>query len=66
MAGVTSPLRLTDIAAQAQVSEATVSRVLNGKAGVGGGGGRPRGRRRRARGRRRPRTARPRAAARVS
>ncbi|MFE2479400.1 LacI family DNA-binding transcriptional regulator [Streptomyces sp. NPDC001194] len=35
--GVTSPLRLTDIAAQAQVSEATVSRVLNGKAGVAAG-----------------------------
>ncbi|MFD0357849.1 LacI family DNA-binding transcriptional regulator, partial [Streptomyces sp. NPDC127110] len=39
VAGVSSPLRLTDIASQAQVSEATVSRVLNGKAGVGGGGG---------------------------
>ncbi|MCX4525569.1 MULTISPECIES: LacI family DNA-binding transcriptional regulator [unclassified Streptomyces] len=37
MAGVTSPLRLTDIAAQAQVSEATVSRVLNGKSGVAAG-----------------------------
>ncbi|QES50419.1 LacI family transcriptional regulator [Streptomyces venezuelae] len=40
VAGVTSPtspLRLTDIAAQAQVSEATVSRVLNGKAGVAAG-----------------------------
>lgn len=34
---MTSPLRLTDIAAQAQVSEATVSRVLNGKAGVAAG-----------------------------
>ncbi|KOU83249.1 LacI family transcriptional regulator, partial [Streptomyces sp. XY58] len=30
-------MRLTDIAAQAQVSEATVSRVLNGKAGVAAG-----------------------------
>ena len=29
-------LRLTDIAAQAGVSEATVSRVLNGKSGVSG------------------------------
>ncbi|MBW1596493.1 LacI family DNA-binding transcriptional regulator [Streptomyces sp. JJ38] len=29
-----APARLADIAAQAQVSEATVSRVLNGKAGV--------------------------------
>ncbi|MCX5196933.1 LacI family transcriptional regulator [Streptomyces sp. NBC_00249] len=37
MAGVTTPLRLTDIAAQAQVSEATVSRVLNGKTGVAAG-----------------------------
>ncbi|MFF2193253.1 LacI family DNA-binding transcriptional regulator [Streptomyces sp. NPDC058157] len=37
MAGVSSPLRLTDIASQAQVSEATVSRVLNGKAGVAAG-----------------------------
>ncbi|MFD6184458.1 LacI family DNA-binding transcriptional regulator [Streptomyces goshikiensis] len=37
MAGVTTPLRLTDIAAQAQVSEATVSRVLNGKSGVAAG-----------------------------
>ncbi|MFI0709473.1 LacI family DNA-binding transcriptional regulator [Streptomyces inhibens] len=39
MGGVTLPSahatpRLSDIAAQAQVSEATVSRVLNGKAGV--------------------------------
>lgn len=34
---MTNPLRLTDIAAQAQVSEATVSRVLNGKAGVADG-----------------------------
>ncbi|MFE3282318.1 LacI family DNA-binding transcriptional regulator, partial [Streptomyces sp. NPDC059233] len=41
VAGVTSPsgspLRLTDIASQAQVREATVSRVLNGKAGVAAG-----------------------------
>ncbi|GLW13666.1 HTH-type transcriptional regulator MalR [Streptomyces sp. NBRC 13847] len=29
-----APLRLADIASQAQVSEATVSRVLNGRAGV--------------------------------
>ncbi|WP_260867849.1 LacI family DNA-binding transcriptional regulator [Streptomyces sp. SAJ15] len=35
MGGVTTP-RLADIAAQASVSEATVSRVLNGKAGVAG------------------------------
>lgn len=34
---MSSPLRLTDIASQAQVSEATVSRVLNGKAGVAAG-----------------------------
>ncbi|WP_443076586.1 LacI family DNA-binding transcriptional regulator [Streptomyces sp. TRM 70361] len=32
--GAPGPARLTDIAAQARVSEATVSRVLNGKAGV--------------------------------
>ncbi|MCZ7413978.1 MULTISPECIES: LacI family DNA-binding transcriptional regulator [unclassified Streptomyces] len=31
---VVAPARLADIAAQARVSEATVSRVLNGKAGV--------------------------------
>ncbi|GAA2049876.1 LacI family DNA-binding transcriptional regulator [Catenulispora yoronensis] len=31
------PLRLADIAARAKVSEATVSRVLNGKAGVAAG-----------------------------
>ncbi|MGY4974966.1 LacI family DNA-binding transcriptional regulator, partial [Streptomyces nigrescens] len=45
MGGVTLPdpggtpatPRLSDIAAQADVSEATVSRVLNGKAGVAGG-----------------------------
>ncbi|WP_245692058.1 LacI family DNA-binding transcriptional regulator [Streptomyces katrae] len=34
---MSSPLRLTDIASQARVSEATVSRVLNGKAGVAAG-----------------------------
>ncbi|MFI2516840.1 LacI family DNA-binding transcriptional regulator, partial [Streptomyces tubercidicus] len=48
MGGVTLPdphaaPRLSDIAAQAEVSEATVSRVLNGKAGVGGGGPPPPG-----------------------
>ncbi|WP_407286258.1 LacI family DNA-binding transcriptional regulator [Streptomyces sp. BP-8] len=42
MGGVTQPPehatpRLADIAAQAEVSEATVSRVLNGKAGVAAG-----------------------------
>ncbi|MGX1762162.1 LacI family DNA-binding transcriptional regulator [Streptomyces lydicus] len=36
-AGAHATPRLTDIAAQAQVSEATVSRVLNGKAGVAAG-----------------------------
>ncbi|MGI5468394.1 LacI family DNA-binding transcriptional regulator [Streptomyces sp. CA-132043] len=34
MGGVTLPPRLSDIAAQAAVSEATVSRVLNGRTGV--------------------------------
>ncbi|SEF02448.1 transcriptional regulator, LacI family [Streptomyces sp. 2112.3] len=36
-AGAPATPRLSDIAAQAQVSEATVSRVMNGKAGVAAG-----------------------------